>query len=437
MTCPANRVVIVGGGLSGLAAAVQLGRMGVPTVLFDDAGEIGGRARTDRREGFHMNVGPHRLYERGAAVRGLRALGVPVDSAARGPSGGFAIWRGEKHTLPVGYCSLLTTGLIGLSAKREIARLLAAVPTVDVSVLQRVPIAEWLETEVRDPRVVELILAMVRFTTYSDEPNRQSAAAALAQLTLSLTGSVLYVHRGWASLVGALRTAAAANGATIVAGRRVASLDVVARRAEGVVLDDGTLVACRAVIIATGPRPAERLLNGAAATEFVTTPIRVAALDVALRQLPVKRAVFAIGVDVPVCFSADSTVARVAPGAGAVVHLAKYLPTGVRGSADDEQHLERTLDLLQPGWRKVVVFRRFLATVVVSHGLVTAESGGFAGRPTVRMSGLDNVFLAGDWIGPTGQLADASVSSGIQAAQAAGQLMAGDKEIDWHRAMRC
>jgi hypothetical protein len=43
----------------------------------------------------------------------------------------------------------------------------------------------------------------------------------------------------------------------------------------------------------------------------------------------------------------------------------------------------------------------------------------------VRASGLDNVFLAGDWIGRVGQLADASVASGIEAARAAGQLMAG------------
>src|SRR5215813_2498221 len=95
MACAENRVVIVGGGLSGLTAAVQLGRMRVPTVLFDDADEIGGRARTDCREGFHMNVGPHRLYERGAAVSGLRALGVPLDSAPRGPR--FAIWRGSAR----------------------------------------------------------------------------------------------------------------------------------------------------------------------------------------------------------------------------------------------------------------------------------------------------------------------------------------------------
>jgi uncharacterized protein with NAD-binding domain and iron-sulfur cluster len=126
-----------------------------------------------------------------------------------------------------------------------------------------------------------------------------------------------------------------------------------------------------------------------------------------------------------VCFSADSSVARVAPRTGAVVHLAKYLPTGVRGGTDDEQQLEQALDLLQPGWRDLVVYRRFIATMVVSHALAVAQSGGLGGRPGVRASGLDNVFLAGDWIGRVGQLADASVASGIEAARAAGQLMAG------------
>ncbi len=278
MALSADSVVVVGGGLSGLAAAVQLGRLGVRAVLYEDADLIGGRARTECRDGFHMNLGPHRLYERGAAVAGLRALGVPIDCAPRGPCGGFAIWRGVKHTLPVGYCSLLTTGLLGPAAKREVARLLASVPTVDVSALQDVSIAEWLRTEVRDPLVVELLLAMVRVTTYSDEPDQQSAAAALGQLTLSLTGAALYVHHGWATLVSALRTVAAAHGVVIVAGRRVVSLNSTERRAESVTLEDGTLVACRGVIIATGPRSAGRLLSSAAVPEFVTTPVCVTAL---------------------------------------------------------------------------------------------------------------------------------------------------------------
>src|SRR5438552_8956550 len=111
MGFPADGVVVVGGGLGGLAAAVYLGRLGIPAMLFDGGADVGGRARTECRFGFHLNFGPHRLYERGAAVLGLRALGVPIDSAPRGPNGGLAILRGSKHTLPVGYFSLLTTGL--------------------------------------------------------------------------------------------------------------------------------------------------------------------------------------------------------------------------------------------------------------------------------------------------------------------------------------
>jgi hypothetical protein len=108
----------------------------------------------------------------------------------------------------------------------------------------------------------------------------------------------------------------------------------------------------------------------------------------------------------------------VAPRAGAVLHVAKYLMPGACDASDDEAQLEQTVDLLQPGWRNLVVYRRFLPKVVVSHALVTADGGGIAGRPDGRVHHLDNVFLAGDWIGPTGQLADASVSSGIRAAHA-------------------
>src|SRR5262249_5289612 len=162
---------------------------------------------------------------------------------------------------------------------------------------------------------------------------------------------------------------------------------------ESVTLQDGTTIRCSGAILAASPQQVERLLANSAAPRFVATPVNVAALDIALRRLPCKRAVFAVGVDDPVCFSADSAIVRVAPDAGAVVHLARYLPTGADGTAADERHLEQTLDLLQPGWRELVVYRRFLASVTVSHALVSAASGGFSGRPAVRIPDLENVFL--------------------------------------------
>ncbi|HEX7795217.1 MAG TPA: FAD-dependent oxidoreductase [Vicinamibacterales bacterium] len=423
MNSCARSVVIVGGGLSGLSAAVFMGRARIPAVLFDEAAKVGGRARTRCCHGFHLNLGPHRLYERGPAVTALRALGVPVEGAPRGPNGGFAVWRGRRFTLPVGLCSMLTTELFGPHAKREAARLLASLRAIDIAPLDRVSFLDWLRTRVDDPDVMQLVLAFVRSATYSDDADRLSASAALDQLRLSMSGAVLHLHQGWEALVTRLRLAATASGVTMSQGRVIA-VNGDGTQATSVTLADGARVPSSAVVIATGPREAQRLLSDVAVIDDAAVPIRVSTLDVALRWLPQARTVFAIGIDEPWSFSADSSIADVAPRGGAVIQMAKCLRSGCTGQPNDERLLERALDLLQPGWRGAVVYRRFLADVIVSHALVVAETGGLRGRPNGRVRGLRNVFLAGDWIGPVGQLADASVASGIAAARSVERLAA-------------
>jgi hypothetical protein len=160
--------------------------------------------------------------------------------------------------------------------------------------------------------------------------------------------------------------------------------------------------------------------------------VRVATLDLALRHLPRKRTVFAFGIDEPWSFSADSVIARVAPAGGAVVHVVKYLRTAAFGSSVDEGQLERVLDLLQPGWRRLVVYRRFMPTMAVAHAMVAADEGGFPGRPSGRVPDLQNVFVAGDWVGRVGQLADAAIASAVDAARDAAGIMT--KEATGHGA---
>jgi len=423
MDSSAGSVVIVGGGLSGLSAAVYIGRAGIPSVLFDEAAEVGGRAGTHSCHGFHVNLGPHRLYERGAAVTALRALGVPVAGAPRGPNGGFAVWRGQRFTLPVGFCSMLTTGLFGPHAKREAARLLASIWAIDIAPLHRVSFLDWLRTRVDDPDVMQLVLAFARSATYSDDADRLSASAALDQLRLSMSGAVLHLHQGWGALVTRLQHAATASGVTISHGRVIA-VNGDGMQATSVTLADGARVPSSAVVIATGPREAQRLLSHVAVIEDAAVPVRVAALDVALRRLPQARTVFAIGIDEPWSFSADSSIADVAPRGGAVIQMARCLRSGCTGEPNDERILERALDLLQPGWREAVVYRRFVPNLIVSHALVGVETGGFPGRSNGCVRGLRNVFLAGDWIGPVGQLADASVASGLAAGRSIERLAA-------------
>lgn len=71
-------IVVVGGGLAGLSCALRLANHGQRVVVLERATHVGGRARTQERAGFHVNLGPHALYRAGAARRGLFDLGVPI-----------------------------------------------------------------------------------------------------------------------------------------------------------------------------------------------------------------------------------------------------------------------------------------------------------------------------------------------------------------------
>jgi len=139
-------------------------------------------------------------------------------------------------------------------------------------------------------------------------------------------------------------------------------------------------------------------------------------LDVALSSLPDKDALFALGVHSPLYFSVHSAYAKLASEGGALIHVSKYLGTSiVPKPREDRPELEELLDLMQPGWRQVLVKKRPLPNMVVSNAIVTAATGGLAGRPDVRIA--DNLYIVGDWVGKEGLLSNVSVASAKHAAQ--------------------
>src|SRR5690606_18444837 len=82
---------------------------------------------------------------------------------------------------------------------------------------------------------------------------------------------------------------------------------------------------------------------------------------------------------------------------------------------ETEEELLTLLDRVQPGWRKELVTRRFLRQQTVVNWL--PADGGLRSRPDVRLPGSDRIYLAGDWVGDEGWLADGSLASGRQAAR--------------------
>jgi hypothetical protein len=187
-------------------------------------------------------------------------------------------------------------------------------------------------------------------------------------------------------------------------------------------LAGGEALRGRAAVLAVGPRAACELLavsQGAPLARWAAgrVPVKAACLDVALGRLPQPRRRFALGLERPLYFSVHSAAAKLAPAGVAVLHVMKYLRGDAPPDAGVEGELEDFLERLQPGWRAHALARRFLPGLTVAHALPRADEGGVAGRPGTAAPGRPAVYLAGDWVGGRGLLADAAAASAEECAR--------------------
>jgi phytoene dehydrogenase-like protein len=295
------------------------------------------------------------------------------------------------------------------------ARLLGTFQRIDARALDRVPVREWVRQTAGTGNLAELLLGLFRLSTYVNDPDRLSAGVAIRQLQLALGGNVLYLDGGWQTLVDGLRARAVEAGAQARTGARVESVQSDAG-AVTVRLAGGELLRAGAAVLAVPPGVACELLDlppnaGLAGRAAECVPVRAACLDVALSRLPRPAYRFALGLDRPLYYSVHSAAAKLAPEGTAVVHLMKYLGDDASPGDAVEREMEALLDRLQPGWRDRVVTRRFLPGMTVAHDVPRAAEGGLAGRPAVGVPEKPGVYLAGDWVGTEGVLADASAAS--------------------------
>ena len=415
--------IIIGGGVAGLAAATLIARNGKTVRLYEQSHLLGGRAQTRKQDGFYLNIGPHALYRGGRGIEVLRELGIDPRGKVPSVSGAFAIKDGAKHTFPAGVVSLLTTSLFGLSAKLEAARLLASIGKVDGNRLMDISVREWLDRNISHREVQDFVLAAFRVSTYADAPELMSAGAAIEQLKKAQDKSVLYLDGGWQTLVDGLREAALRSGVIIETGAKVEAVTRDATGAvEGVRLADGRALRASIVVIASSPSAAVGMVQDGNRTSLgrwadEAIPVKAACFDLALSRLPRPNNTFALGIDRPLYFSVHSAAAQLAPEGCALIQAAKYLSPEHSDSAEDvERELEALVDLVQPGWREAVVYRRFLPDMTVANAMPLASREGTRGRPNPMVNDVPGLFVVGDWVGDEGMLVDAGLSSARQAA---------------------
>jgi phytoene dehydrogenase-like protein len=411
-------IAIVGGGLTGLTAAAYLARAGLQVTVFEKAASLGGRAATQVHQGYSLNRGGHALYSGGAATRVLRELGISFHAGS--PRGVQALFQERFFAYPGDAASFLSTTLLNGAEKVELLRLLTRLALLKPRRLAAESAHAWIDAHTRHTRVRQLLLATARTLTYSGNLDLISMEAVVTQLQLSLKRPVLYIDGGWQTLVAELRRAAEQAGAHLQPGTRVATVLQDNGRVRGLELGDGRLYEARAVVLATEPADVARLVADPLLKQRLATltPLPVACLDVALQRLPHPERPVSLDLDQPRFYSAQSLFARVAPAGGAVLHAVRYLdPTDPGQARAHERELEALLDLAQPGWRDLVVKRFFLPHLPVMGAVPSASRHGFAGRPEPQVEHISGLYLAGDWVGHEGYLADACFASARQAAQ--------------------
>jgi len=241
------KIVVVGGGFAGLAAAIALQERRHDVVLLERRGVLGGRATSSRDAvtGEDVDNGTHLMLGAYAATLDLVRRAGASDLVALQPDLKLE-WRDEKGVTaldcpPLGAPLHLVAGLLGLrlplAAKLQALRLGLAVrfgrrPT-------GLTLAEYFRRCGQGPSVRRLLWDPLALAILNEPPER--AAAVLfhrvfeeAFLRDNRASRLAFLRRGWGVLFERLSRYLEGRGGVVRRGARVEAILVEGARATGV-----------------------------------------------------------------------------------------------------------------------------------------------------------------------------------------------------------
>jgi len=185
-------VIIIGGGLAGLAAAAALGGAGHSVKVLESRPFLGGRATSyevgNGEEAEFIDNCQHILLR--CCVNLLdfyRRLGVEQDIAFSReftfiePGGRRSVLRSGMFPPPAHFAgSFLKLGFLNFSEKLAVARAMQAIPQESKrSDLDRISMLEWLKEQRQPARAIERFWRQVLVSAINEELDRMAAAHGL------------------------------------------------------------------------------------------------------------------------------------------------------------------------------------------------------------------------------------------------------------------
>ena len=281
-SCPVSRIVVVGAGVGGLAAAARLAAMGHDVTVCEQAEHVGGKLGAQTLGGYRFDTGPSVLTMPQVFAELFAATGerlervldlVPVEPIARYrfADGTWLDASGDLDTFCTTLDTELTPGSGGdwrafhhhaakiwgavrepfleqpIAGPADLARLATRVR--DIATIQPWRTLRDLGTHhLRDPR---LQMLLERYATYTGSDPRRAPAALAAIPYAEQAFGAWYVRGGLIRIADALAARARACGAQLRCGTAVTGIDLAGGRTSGVRLADGVHVPADAVVANT------------------------------------------------------------------------------------------------------------------------------------------------------------------------------------------
>jgi squalene-associated FAD-dependent desaturase len=268
-------VVVVGGGLAGIACALGLSDSGLKVVLLEETGSLGGRARswTDLKSGDVIDLGPHVLLSEQLNMRAmLKQLGTH-ERVAWYPSKFITLTQCSRHSglhsHPLTPPLHLLPSFAALSWREKMSNgpllwLAMQLDEDDVGRLDDLSAAELLRRYGVAPRFVDWFWASLSMSLLN-VPLEQCSAGALMRVCAQMMGHRRYSFGladcalGELYIPSAMRTIMA-SGSRVHLRARVVALIYRDGKVSGVLLEDGTRVCATHCVLAVPPQALARLL---------------------------------------------------------------------------------------------------------------------------------------------------------------------------------
>ncbi|WP_066835195.1 protoporphyrinogen oxidase [Rufibacter ruber] len=118
------KVAIIGAGISGLALAYYLQKLGIRYDLFESSSEVGGMVKSRAQSGYQLELGPHALQMNGELQDLLQEL--KLDSQIIWPAQAaqqrFILRNGKFHSIPTSPLKLLLNSFFSWHTKLQISQ---------------------------------------------------------------------------------------------------------------------------------------------------------------------------------------------------------------------------------------------------------------------------------------------------------------------------